>query len=239
MFKNKSKTYIIVWLLCVILMMASIGMWIYAIFKGEQMYSPGLIPGGLQRIKHNVLGTNYAVSNGNAGNSVLLSVILYTVVGIRNRNTTTQLGNLNAIDIPAIILHILNILFLTSVFNLTDSAEIFGFSSSQFIMVGIITTLLGMKSISGFIWILCTLCLICSARLFNMWSLAIPYVIFGYMSIIFQIFTIRIFEFDIEQLKNDILGGKEIMKNVVIRDIKESIDVSKSTIQKASKMLKK
>lgn len=234
MFKEKSKNYVMLWCVCVALMSISIICWIYAMANPVQMYDAGVL-GVWQRAKHAVLGTNYAVFDGKTGYAVILALILYTIVGIRNKNTIVQIGDENKFDVPAVVLHILNILFLTSVCCLVSSATIFGLSSIQFITIGIIVTLLGMRSISGFIWILCTICMIFSINNFNKWPMAIPYAICGYVSIIMQIFTIKIFQFDIEQLKHDFLGGKEVLRNVVVEDMKKSIDSSKKVIGQIAK----
>lgn len=165
------------------------------------------------------------------GLAAVYAVILYTILLIRNKNTLYDF-NVEKINIMRIILHVLDLLFLVTICSLIPSEGkilFFDIDPRVFMFIAILLSLIGMKSISGYIWIIVSICLVGSLVKFDKWGpYAIVYIIFSYMSIVSQVLLLNIFDFNIDELMYDFnRAGKNIMQ-----DVNQSIELTKETSAK-------
>lgn len=161
------------------------------------------------------------------GFASIFAVALYSILLFRNRNTLKQFNSDN-IDIRIMILHILNILFLVTICSLfTQSTLIFGLSTAHFMIAATLLSLISMRSLSGYCWILAVVAAIPNLDLFNRWEgFSTVYVLCAYASIIVQILALNIFEFDLELLKQDFIKP--------VNNIKGDVQSSIATTMKAA-----
>lgn len=172
------------------------------------------------------------------GLAAVYATILFTILLIRNRKTVIVFGDEKKINVKAVILYILDLFFLTTVCSLIPSSEhilFFNINCKTFMIVAILLSLIGMKSLSGYVWILVTICLVFNLNAFDKWGIySVIYVLFAYMSIVSQVLVLNIFEFDINELFYDF--GK--YGNTVTGNMRQSINVTKDTVGKVAETAK-
>lgn len=159
------------------------------------------------------------------GSAALFAVVLYSFVLIRNKRTLYQF---NHIDIRNVIIHFLNLLFLTSVFAaFITRGEVFGLSAATYMIFAIIFTVISMKTLSGYGWILSTIAIINNIEGFNKWGYnGVVYIISAYISFVIQVLILKMWEFDLISLKNDFLGTQI----VISENVKKSIETTKTGV---------
>lgn len=175
----------------------------------------------------------------NSGFAPYWAVVLYSIILFRNKNSMFNFDGRKGISIKAIILHCLDLLFLTTVCSLIrPDAKIlmFDINCNVLLMFGIILSIFGMKSISGFVWIFVAICLWQTFIKIDEWGrLNWIYVLFAYASLVSQICILKLFKFDI----NEFLADFGVVKYSISRDVYQSTEVVKRTVQKSFNAAKK
>ena len=170
------------------------------------------------------------------GLASVLAVILYSVILYRNKNTLTQFDK-EKIDKKVMILHLLNLIFLLTVCSLftTESNIYLPFMSNPInpIYIIVMATLLSavsMRSLSGIFWIIAVVAILSNLKQFNEWyNYSAAYIICAYISLIIQVLMLKLFNIDIEDLKQDFTSP---MKRIG-GDVKATIDSGKKVTDMA------
>lgn len=229
MAKKKVKNEFLFFIIALVFMLAPIILWIVSIATNHQEYSSNLIISALEHVKIKN-PKNSSPFSLELGIPSIMAVVLYTIVLMRNKDSYRQFGDINKIDVGAMILHLFNLIFLVSVCSLAAAGElIFGIKVSALLVFGIIISLLGMHSISGFVWIILSICFVINISLFNGWWGAMPYIICSYVSIFIQVAMLKYFQFDLETLKMEFTG----FGNMIVNDTHQAIELSKEAGSKA------
>lgn len=229
----KIKARDVAYVLTILFMLASLYFTIgasYTDYANRNSAGKGVFGWATDRLADLTFGQVLTVTNVFTwnGRAAIFAVILYSFVLIRNKNTLYQF-NENHIDVRNVIIHFLNLVFVTSIFAaFIEGGEIFGLSASTYIILSIIFTATSMKTLSGFGWILATVAIVNNLNGFSKWGInGVFYIILSYVSIVIQILVLKIFEFDLNELKNDFAGTKKTITD----SVKQSIEATKSGVK--------
>lgn len=153
--------------------------------------------------------------------TTIIAILIYSAIIIRNFKKYYS-------EIPKLVLSIINILFLAgflSVF-LGEKVTILGLDTRALLFAGILMSWLGIRSITGYIWII--LVLLGTTRMSEvdkaMGSMGVIYIMCAYLSIVVQIIFCKMFEIDLATLKEDLFGIQES----AINDVKVAGELTKS-----------
>lgn len=163
--------------------------------------------------------------------TTMVAILIYSATIIRNFKKYYS-------NIPKFIISIINILFLAgflSVFFI-DKATIFGLDTRAILVAGVLLSWLGIRTISGYIWII--LVLLGASRMSDvdaaMKGWGVIYILCAYLSIVVQAVFCKMFETDFETFKEDLFGIKDIAN----KDVKAASEQVKSTVEAVSKLVK-
>lgn len=164
------------------------------------------------------------------GFAAVMAIAIYSIVLYRNKNTLKQFDKDN-IDRKIMVLHVLNLIFLVTVCSLfTVDSSIFGLNPIYFMIAAIVLSLVSMKSLSGYCWIVVVVTSLANLDVFNRWrGYSVAYTLCAYASIVVQLLILNVFDFDIEQLKRDFMPAMTSIKS----DVQNSIDTTKSGVNNA------
>lgn len=163
--------------------------------------------------------------------TTMIAILIYSAIIIRNFKKYYS-------DIPKLAISIINILFLAGFLSVffTDKATIFGLDTRAILVAGVLLSWLGIRTISGYIWIL--LVLLGTARMSDvdkaMAGWGVIYILCAYLSIIVQVVFCKMFETDFETFKEDLFGIKENAN----KDVKAASEQAKSAAEAVSKLVK-
>ena len=151
------------------------------------------------------------------GLAAVFGCILYTIVLLRNKNTLYQFNKDN-LDFKVLILHFLNLIFLVSAMSLftKNNWYIFGLSPAYFMIAAIAFSVVSMKTLSGYMWIVTIILAMFNVDVFNKWQgYSTIYVVSAYASLICQVFLLNIFDFDVQNLIKDFSAPtREVAQNI-------------------------
>ena len=168
--------------------------------------------------------------NNIGGLAAIYAVIIYTIVLLRNKNTIVNISDVNKLNIKGAILHVLNLVFLITVCALIPNDMnilIFNINVRQFMLYAIILSLIGMRSIAGYIWIIVSICLIINLDAFDKWgTYAVIYIVCAYLSIASQVLLLNVFDFSINELLNDFGNYGQ----TIIEDTKFAVNLTKNKL---------
>ena len=175
------------------------------------------------------------------GMASLLAVILYSIILYRNKNTLGQFDK-NNIDKRLMVLHALNLIFLVTVCSLftTDSTMYLPFMRDPInpifiIALAMLLSAVSMSSLSGIFWIIAVVAVLSNLKQFNDWEgYSAAYVICAYVSIVIQVLILRLFNIDLQQLKQDFMAPAKHIKG----DVQATIETGSKAVNAATSATK-
>ena len=164
------------------------------------------------------------------GLAAVFGCILYSIVLFRNKNTLYQF-NKDKLDFKVLILHFLNLIFLVSAMSLftKNNWYIFGLSPAYFMIAAIIFSLVSMKTLSGYMWIITIILAMFNIDVFNKWQgYSTIYVVSAYASLLCQVLILNIFDFDTCALLSDFVNPACSIKQNVNSAVDTTVDAAKN-----------
>lgn len=153
--------------------------------------------------------------------STMTSIVIFCGLFLRyNKDMFSSIGRT--------IICALDILFMAS-FTSVFVGDKVGYA---FLIGGVIMTWFGMRSVSGFIWIVLCICAIPRMIVINnkMGFLGALYVLLAFLAFMGEVFWIKMINFDVKNIVQDFAGVQKRVQG----DMQSSIDMTKDIINTAT-----